>query len=89
MTENNKTPTEDEAKEAVRTLIQWAGDDPEREGLKETPQRVAKAYKDWFSGYEEDPYEYMNRTFEEVDGYDEMVTLRASPLNPIASTILL
>ena len=76
MTENNNTPTEDEAKEAVRTLIQWAGDDPEREGLKETPQRVAKAYKDWFSGYEEDPYEYMNRTFEEVDGYDEMVTLR-------------
>ena len=76
MTENNNKPTEDEAKEAVRTLIQWAGDDPEREGLKETPQRVAKAYKDWFSGYEEDPYEYMNRTFEEVDGYDEMVTLR-------------
>ena len=76
MTENNNKPTEDEAKKAVRTLIQWAGDDPEREGLKETPQRVAKAYKDWFSGYEEDPYEYMNRTFEEVDGYDEMVTLR-------------
>ena len=76
MTENNNKPTEDEAKKAVRTLIQWAGDDPDREGLKETPQRVAKAYKDWFSGYGEDPYEYMKRTFEEVDGYDEMVTLR-------------
>ena len=76
MTENNNKPSIDEAKKAVRTLIQWAGDDPNREGLKETPDRVAKAYKDWFSGYGEDPYEYMKRTFEEVDGYDEMVTLR-------------
>ena len=76
MTENNNKPSIDEAKQAVRTLIQWAGDDPNREGLRETPHRVAKAYKDWFSGYEEDPYEYMQRTFEEVDGYDEMVTLR-------------
>ena len=76
MTENNNKPSIDEAKKAVRTLIQWAGDAPNREGLRETPHRVAKAYKDWFSGYEEDPYEYMQRTFEEVDGYDEMVTLR-------------
>ena len=76
MTENNNKPSIDEAKQAVRTLIQWAGDDPNREGLRETPHRVAKAYKDWFSGYEEDPYEYMQRTFEEVDGYDEMVTHR-------------
>ncbi len=75
MTENNNKPTEDAAKKAVRTLIKWAGDDPDREGLKETPQRVVNAYKDWFSGYGEDPYEYMKRTFEEVDGYDEMVTL--------------
>ena len=76
MTENNNKPSKDDAKQAVRTLIQWAGDDPNREGLRETPDRVAKAYKDWFSGYEEDPYEYIKRTFEEVDGYDEMVTLR-------------
>ena len=76
MTENKNETSIDEAEQAVRTLIQWAGDDPNREGLKETPDRVAKAYKDWFSGYEEDPYEYMKRTFEEVDGYDEMVTLR-------------
>ena len=76
MTENNNKPTEEEAQKAVRTLIQWAGDDPDREGLKETPKRVAKAYLDWFSGYQEDPYEYLKRTFEDVDGYDEMVTLR-------------
>ena len=76
MTENNNKPSIDEAKQAVRTLIQWAGDDPNREGLRETPHRVAKAYKDWFSGYEADPYEYMQRTFEEGDGYDDMVTLR-------------
>jgi len=76
MTENNNKPTEEEAQKAVRTLIQWAGDDPDREGLKETPKRVVKAYLDWFSGYQEDPYEYLKRTFEDVDGYDEMVTLR-------------
>ena len=76
MTENKNETSIDEAEQAVRTLIQWAGDDPNREGLRETPNRVAKAYKDWFSGYGEDPYEYMKRTFEEVDGYDEMVTLR-------------
>ncbi len=64
------------AEEAVRILLQWAGDDPNREGLLETPKRVVNAYRDWFSGYEVDPAEYLRRTFEEVGGYDEMVVLR-------------
>jgi GTP cyclohydrolase IA len=64
------------AEEAVRTLLTWAGDDPAREGLRDTPKRVVKAYADWFSGYATDPRDYMRRTFEEVDGYDEMVILR-------------
>jgi len=64
------------AEEAVRTLLRWAGDDPDREGLRETPKRVVNAYRDWFSGYEIDPTEYLRRTFEEVGGYDEMVVLR-------------
>jgi GTP cyclohydrolase I len=66
----------DQAEEAVRTLLRWAGDDPDREGLLETPKRVVNAYADWFSGYAVDPREYMRRTFEEVEGYDEMVVLR-------------
>lgn len=65
-----------QAEEAVRTLLRWAGDDPTREGLLDTPKRVAKAYSDWFSGYAMDPEEYLKRTFEEVEGYDEMVVLR-------------
>lgn len=65
-----------QAEEAVRTLLKWAGDDPAREGLLDTPKRVAKAYEDWFSGYALDPDDYMARTFEEVDGYDEMIVLR-------------
>ena len=69
-------PTETEAENAVRTLIRWAGDDPDREGLKATPGRVVRAYKEWFSGYDEDPNDYLLRTFEEVGGYDEMVLLR-------------
>lgn len=69
-------PTQDEAEAAVRTLIEWAGDDPDREGLLETPARVARAYKELFSGYETDPREYLERTFEEVGGYDELVVLR-------------
>lgn len=73
---NAQGPTQLEAENAVRTLIRWAGDDPDREGLKETPGRVVRAYKDWFSGYEEDPRSYLQRTFEEVGGYDEMVLLR-------------
>ncbi len=65
-----------EAEAAVRTLLRWAGDDPQREGLLDTPARVAKAYADWFSGYAIDPDEYLQRTFEEVCGYDEMIVLR-------------
>ena len=68
--------TRDAAEEAVRTLLKWAGDDPDREGLRETPTRVVDAYDDWFSGYTIDPGEYLRRTFEEVEGYDEMVVLR-------------
>tara|TARA_A100001234_G_scaffold89308_1_gene78763 strand:- start:74 stop:664 length:591 start_codon:yes stop_codon:yes gene_type:complete len=69
--------TREQAESAVRTLIQWAGDDPDREGMLDTPKRVANAYKDWFSGYNEDPNDFLNRTFSEVEDYDEMVTLRA------------
>ena len=65
-----------QAEDAVRTLLRWSGDDPAREGLLDTPKRVAKAYEDWFSGYALDPDEYMARTFEEVAGYDEMIVLR-------------
>lgn len=65
-----------QAEEAVRTLLRWAGEDPTREGLLDTPKRVVKAYRDWFSGYDEDPGEYLRRTFEEVEGYDELVVLR-------------
>lgn len=64
------------AEEAVRTLLAWAGDDPTREGLRDTPKRVVDAYGDWFSGYAIDPAEYLRRTFEEVGGYDEMIVLR-------------
>jgi len=69
-------PSQPEAENAVRTLIRWAGDDPDREGLKGTPGRVVRAYKEWFSGYDEDPNDYLQRTFEEIGGYDEMVLLR-------------
>ncbi|MEJ0038649.1 MAG: GTP cyclohydrolase I FolE [Gammaproteobacteria bacterium] len=65
-----------EAEEAVRTLLAWAGDDPTREGLLDTPKRVVDAYSDWFSGYVIDPADYLRRTFEEVGGYDEMIVLR-------------
>ena len=69
-------PSRAEAEQAVRTLIQWAGDDPGREGLRGTPARVAKAFAEYFSGYGVDPIELLQRTFEETDGYDEMVVLR-------------
>lgn len=72
-------PTRDEAEAAVRTLIRWAGDDPAREGLRETPARVARAFADWFSGYDQDPADFLRRTFEEVGGYDEIVVLKAIP----------
>src|SRR5579862_8480001 len=69
-------PSRAEAEEAVRTLLKWAGDDPSREGLRDTPARVARAWEDWFSGYDVDPEAYLRRTFEEVAGYDDMVVLR-------------
>jgi GTP cyclohydrolase I len=69
-------PNRAEAEAAVRTLIRWAGDDPEREGLKGTPDRVVRAYEEFYAGYGEDPVALLQRTFEEVDGYDEMVVLR-------------
>ena len=69
-------PTMAEAEAAIRTLIQWAGDNPDREGLLGTPNRVARSYQEFFAGYDEDPVEMLQRTFEETDGYDEMVLLR-------------
>jgi len=69
-------PTRAEAEAAVRTLIEWAGDDPAREGLLDTPKRVAKAFEEWFSGYDEDPEAILARTFEEVEGYDDIVLLK-------------
>jgi GTP cyclohydrolase I len=69
-------PSRAEAEQAVRLLIRWAGDDPLREGLLDTPARVVRAYEEWFSGYDEDPDKHLARTFEEVAGYDEMVVLR-------------
>jgi GTP cyclohydrolase I len=76
--ENRKitAPDRAEAEEAVRTLLRWAGDDPNREGLVDTPARVARAFDEFFAGYREDPLEYLERTFEQVEGYDEMVVLR-------------
>jgi GTP cyclohydrolase I len=68
--------TQADAEEAVRTLLRWAGEDPAREGLGKTPQRVAEAYREWFAGYAVDPREYLGRTFKEMGGYDEMVVLR-------------
>jgi GTP cyclohydrolase I len=69
-------PSREEAEAAVRTLLLWTGDDPDREGLRNTPARVVKAYEEFFSGYRDDPVEMLQRTFQETDGYDEMVVLR-------------
>jgi GTP cyclohydrolase IA len=69
-------PTRAEAEQAVRTLIRWAGDDPEREGLSDTPMRVVRAYEEWYGGYRDDPAQLLERCFEEIAGYDEMVLLR-------------
>ena len=69
-------PTREEAESAVRTLIRWAGDDPDREGLLATPGRVVRAYEEWFAGYKDEPRDYLKRTFEETGGYDEVVVLR-------------
>jgi GTP cyclohydrolase I len=71
-----RKPSRKKAEEAIYTLLLWAGEDPRREGLLDTPKRVAKAYEDWFSGYKQDPVQYLKRTFEEVEGYDEMIVLR-------------
>jgi GTP cyclohydrolase I len=71
-----RRPSREEAEGAVRTLLMWAGDDPDREGLVDTPARVVRAYEEFFAGYEQDPVELLARTFEETDGYDEMVVLR-------------
>ncbi len=68
-------PSRAQAEEAVRTLIGWAGDDPDREGLVSTPERVARAYEEYFSGYGDDPVRILARTFEEAEGYDEMLVL--------------
>ncbi len=69
-------PTRAEAEAAVRTLINWAGDDPTRDGLIETPSRVARAFEEYFRGYAQDPEDILNKTFEEIEGYDEMIVLR-------------
>jgi GTP cyclohydrolase I len=76
MAKKRKTVTQAQAEQAVRTLLGWAGDDPTREGLRDTPRRVVEAYREWFSGYDVDPRDYLSRTFEETAGYDEMVVLR-------------
>jgi GTP cyclohydrolase I len=76
MASRRKNVTKGAAEDAVRTLLRWAGEDPAREGLRDTPKRVVEAYKDWFSGYAVDPRSYLRRTFEEMAGYDEMVVLR-------------
>ena len=75
-TASEARPTREEAESAIRTLIRWAGDDPAREGLLDTPKRVAKSYLEFFRGYDEDPVAMLERTFEEVEGYDEIVLLR-------------
>ena len=76
MASKRKKVSQAAAEEAVRTLLAWAGENPAREGLIDTPKRVVEAYRDWFSGYAIDPREYLGRTFEEMAGYDEMVVLR-------------
>lgn len=83
MTESKKVspsrPAREDVEQAVRTLIQWAGDDPDREGLLGTPSRVVRSYEEFFRGYNEDPVDLLQRTFEETEGYDEMVVLRDIP----------
>lgn len=71
-----RKPSRKQAEQAIETLLLWAGEDPRREGLVDTPKRVAEAYRDWFSGYKENPVQFLRRTFEEVEGYDEMIVLR-------------
>tara|TARA_B100000927_G_scaffold19437_1_gene14791 strand:+ start:1801 stop:2385 length:585 start_codon:yes stop_codon:yes gene_type:complete len=78
--EGNQKPTREEAEEAVRTLISWAGDDPSREGLIETPKRVVKSYEEFYEGYGQDPEEILSKVFEEIEGYDEIVLVKDIPL---------
>lgn len=75
-TGTSERPSRAEAEAAVRTLIRWAGDDPDREGLEDTPKRVVKSYEEFYEGYQQDPEEILRRTFEETEGYDEMVVLK-------------
>jgi len=75
-TRKPRKPSRKQAEEAVHTLLLWAGEDPSREGLLDTPKRVARAYEDWFSGYKDNPVDFLQRTFQEVEGYDEMIVLR-------------
>ena len=77
--EIRERPSREAAEQAVRTLIRWAGEDPDREGLADTPARVTRAYAEWFDGYEQDPAEILQRTFKEVGGYDDIVVLRDIP----------
>ncbi len=77
--ERGKVPVPQEVQDAIRTLIEWTGDDPEREGLRDTPKRVARAWKEYCQGYGEDPAIHLSRVFEEVGGYDEVVLLRDIP----------
>ncbi len=74
--DSEKKPTRAEVEHAVKTIIRWSGDDPARDGLIETPSRVTKAFEEWFRGYAEDPEAILNKTFEEIEGYDEMIVLR-------------
>ncbi len=78
MTSNNK-PSREEAEAAVRVLLQWAGDDPSRDGLISTPARVVRAYEEYFSGYDDDPVKILGRSFDETEGYDEVVVLKDIP----------
>ena len=78
--ERNQKPTREEAEAAVRTLIAWAGDDPSREGLLETPKRVVKSYEEFYEGYDKDPKEILSKVFEEIEGYDEIVLVKDIPL---------
>lgn len=74
--DSDKKPTRADVEAAVKTILRWSGEDPERDGLKETPARVTKAFEEWFRGYGQDPEAILNKTFEEIEGYDEMIVLR-------------
>lgn len=80
-TSNIVKPTRAEAEAAFRTIIRWTGDDPDRDGLRETPSRVARAFEEYFSGYAEDPVQILRKTFEEIEGYDEMIVLGPIPFD--------